>query len=315
MFSDLSACFLADRSYLIAVHRDPDFDAVGSALALWHQMQAHGFQACVWIPGLKISSFLCLPGVREIEISDRVPDGFDTMIVLDCSKADRICGYEAVRPFWDQKQVINIDHHSDNPGYGQVNVVLPISSVCELLCAFFEFMKWPLSLPVGTCLYAGIIFDTGNFQHANVTSATFACAARIADLGVPLVDISRAVFGNKSLHYFHVLRHALDRLQVDDSAPLAYTILDRDSEVTGSDIVNMILQIEGVEVCFVVQPYDERYVKVNLRSSTAFDVAAFAARFGGGGHQKAAGITVEGGVVDVLGRVLYELRVALGGGN
>ncbi|MEJ2679468.1 MAG: DHHA1 domain-containing protein [Gemmatimonadota bacterium] len=167
-------------------------------------------------------------------------------------------------------------------------------------------------------LYAAIVTDTGSFRFANTTPRTHAIAGELVRRGVDPEEMYRQIYATVPLRQLHVLRAALDNLDVDPELPISWVSIPRDLvkefDVTADDLDGVVeypRSIEGTEVALIFRETVEGGTKISLRSNGAVDVNAIARRFGGGGHVKAAGAVVGKPLAAARDAVLAEVRDAV----
>ncbi len=323
----LQANFFAEllssaKGILITAHRDPDLDAVGSTLGLWHLCRILGVPATVWLADPLPRDCGVLPGAAGIV--QVLPDlaGYDHVWVLDASNLNRVREVAQLQAAIQDRVLVNLDHHPDNSQFGHHNLAPIMSSTSELV--FWTFVhvsgarippKKPVSkadlAALATCLYAGICFDTGRFLHDNVTADTFHAAGDLVAMGADLGLIRHHFFENKSAATYTFMRYVLTHMAV---SPLGYVWIDIPREMAEPEIksVDLIRDMEGTSVALSFRETESDGIKVSLRSKGDFNVSVFAAQFGGGGHVKAAGITLRDmSLSDARLRVLSALEAAL----
>jgi len=283
---------------LIVTHEFPDMDAVGSSLALYHQLKERGIEARVWIPQGLGPDFAFLPARDKIVRAYPFDIGFDTVFALDASHASRIREFQTIPT--EGIAFVNIDHHPDNSHFGQLNIVENISSVGELLYHLFTDLGWGISKEVGTCLYAAMSFDTGRFAYSNVTADTHLAVAACIQAGADSYHVFQSMEENKTLEDMALMKLALERLVVNKMYKFAYTSVPLGSPQGTVKIIDVIRQIGFVDVVMAFQELEKNRVKINLRSKRNVDVSAFANGFGGGGHKMASGIVMPGNLDTVI---------------
>lgn len=297
--------YIQNRSgkIVILTHQNADFDAIGSALSLTTLLNQNGFNSVIFYPDALAESMQFLAGLSDIVTICPPLGESDTLIALDCSNPSRIAGYSALLgPIH-----INIDHHSDNPSFGQFNIVESISSVGELLFTIFNQLNWQISRSVANALYAAIIFDTGLFQHDTVSSQTFRIAATLKDLGADTHQVSQAIFASKPFAYFVDLKESLKHLTFLEKERISYTICDQKSLESAGDIMTLLQTQKESDIFLVFKEESAVLTRVSLRSNSTFNVAAFAKKFGGGGHPQAAGLSISDCITNSVPLVLNSL--------
>jgi len=318
-FSDLLS---SAKGVLLTAHRDPDLDAVGSTLGVWHLCRMLGIPATVWLADSLPRDCGVLPGADQIV--SVLPDSaaYDQVWVLDASNIQRVRDVALLQAFAEGKVLVNMDHHPDNSQFGQHNLAPIISSTSELV--FWTFIHTSggaipdktqaeagLRADMSTCVYAGICFDTGRFLHDSVTADTFRAAAELVSEGADLKLIRHHFFENKSPDTYVFMRYVLNHMVVSD---LGYVYVEIPIDIQEPEIksVDLIRDLEGTFVALSFRETTADGIKVSLRSKNDFNVSLFAAQFGGGGHVKAAGITLRDlSLAEAKSRVLTALEIAL----
>jgi phosphoesterase RecJ-like protein len=224
-----------------------------------------------------------------------VPD-VDTFLAVDCGAGDRLDGLldKARRA----RVLINLDHHPGNDDFGTHNIVVThVSSTAELVTRLLQDLNVEIDKDIATCLYTGIVTDTGRFQHSNSTPDTLRIAADLLALGVPATEIGQEVFDSSPFGYLKLVGRVLDRAVLFEDVRFVYSWLTlTDLAETGvspdetDKLIDAVRSTRAADVAalFKEQP-DGRY-RVSLRSKGP-SVGAIARGRGGGGHELAAGFT------------------------
>ncbi|MCL2672209.1 MAG: bifunctional oligoribonuclease/PAP phosphatase NrnA [Clostridiales bacterium] len=275
----------------------PDGDTLGSGLALLRALRRMGKAAHMVCPDRVPRAYLFLAGADEVKKPDDAPE-FENIIFVDCGDLQRAGA--AGRLFESAAHSLCIDHHSTNEGYCEINWIEGESaSTGELVYLLLQDLDIPLDAETAACLYAAIATDTGNFAFAAVTSDTFRTAAALLDAGLDLADCHRRLFQTNSLTKTRLLRQTLQNMELFAEDRAALSSLTRDElkrfNATWDDcegLIDPLRMIEGVEIACTLREMMSSEVRVSLRSKDYANVAAIAMRFGGGGHEKAAGCTL-----------------------
>ena len=143
---------------------------------------------------------------------------------------------------------------------------------------------------MATCLYAAISFDTGRFAYSNVTEKTLETASKLVKIGANPYLITQTMEENKSEKDFQLIKIAIDNLIINKHAGFAYTTIPKKSPKGSVKIIDLIRQLKDIDLLIVFQELQSKLVKVNLRSKSQVNVSKLAQQFGGGGHDRAAGI-------------------------
>ncbi len=303
------------NSIVILTHENPDGDAVGSSLALYHALKAYGKNVEVIIPEYS-RTFNFLPGTNEIK-KEGTYENYDLAISLDCASMDMLNGY--VKYFENAKTRVVIDHHGTNSMYGDLNFVNPDSPACaQILVVVLNYFKMEITKEIGTCILAGIITDTGGFKYSGVTAETFEFVAWLLNKGVNVSSVYRKVLQVRTKGNFELNRIASNRLEFLEDGKIAFTYITRDDEEsvnaeTGDHegIVDIGRDIEGVEVSIFIRETKTKGVKISLRSSEYVNVSDIALLFGGGGHPRAAGCNMQATIQQAKERIVNEVKANL----
>lgn len=285
---------------LVATHRNPDGDAIGSLLAVARLLRARGLDVVMWHPDHPAVpaelTFMLLPGE---EIVAHLPaDAADrTMLALDCATAGRL-GDAAVGDM--AGRVVNIDHHHDNGRYGDVNLIdATMSSTAELVLAIMDAGGLELTADVAEPLHVGVVTDTGRLSYSNTTPATLRADARLVATGIDVAAIGRALYENAEFAQVRLTGIALARAARELDGRLVVSVLrDEDFHAAGTNdadgIAELLRGVRGAEVGALIRTTSEG-VRASLRAaSDRVDVSAIARSLGGGGHRAAAGVSTTG---------------------
>ncbi len=305
------------ESIVILTHENPDGDAVGSSLALYNALKNYGKEKVdVVIPEYS-RCFNFLPGTENIKKESDI-ECYDLAISLDAATIKMLNGW--AKYFENAKKSIVIDHHGTNTMYGDINFVNPDSPACsQILIVVLQYFNMEITKDIGTCILTGIITDTGGFKYQGTNVETFEFVAELLNKGVNVSKIYRRVLDITTRTSFELRRIAESRLEFffDDKAVFTYITLEDEERVhseTGDHegIVNIGKCIEGVEVsAFVRELKDGKGWRVSLRSNEYVNVSDVALLFGGGGHPRAAGCTIQGDLQHVKDKIMNEVKAYL----
>ncbi|UWG98534.1 bifunctional oligoribonuclease/PAP phosphatase NrnA [Dehalobacter sp. DCM] len=295
---ELTAKINAISEAALFSHESPDGDCLGSMLALGLALETLGKKVQFYNTGYLPGNLNFLPGADRIN-AVMTPEEFSgTLIFLDCAEAERASS-ELTEDVLKDKTIINIDHHISNNGFGTINWVDEAAATGELVYELIKELGVPISADIAVNLYTAIVTDTGRFSYSNTTVKSFQITAELYQTGIDIVKINEILFEKKSPSYMRLLQSALANLKVFHNGSAALIVLSmNDFQQSGADesmsdgLVNYARNIEGVEVAALLKEVAADKVKVSFRSSSWLDVNAIAGSFGGGGHQRASGCTV-----------------------
>jgi phosphoesterase RecJ-like protein len=282
----------------IAGHVRPDGDCVGSTLAMYNYIKDRYPKADVRLYLEPMPTiFYFLSGVDEVRHTCTDELQFDLFIVLDCGAADRLGA--AAKYLDSAAHTVCIDHHVSNQAFCEENYIFPdASSTCELV---FDLMEPDaITKEIAECLYTGIVHDTGVFQYSCASSKTMNVAGVLMDKGIDYNRIVDVTFHQKTYNQNRVLGKTLleSRLFLDGRVIVGVvsqeTMKEFDVLPKHMDgIVNQLRVTKGVEVAVFLYENEDHTYKASFRVNGDFDVSELAMQFGGGGHVKAAGCTIE----------------------
>jgi len=305
----------------LVCHVAPDGDALGSMLALARVLRRRGVDVtCTWgderwsVP----ASYGWLPGIdtvsRPADVASTTPS---VLVVLDTGSLDRL---GVLQPLADRAgDVVVIDHHAHNAGLGGLHLIdARAAATAVVVEELLRRMGEELDEETATCLYTGLVTDTGSFQHSVTTPAVHAVAGRLLAAGVRPDEVGRRLWGTRPFGFVQVLGAALSRATLEPDAAggrgLVWTWTTPDDLAAagiGIDeiepIIELVRQAEEADVGAVFKGDVDGTFRVSTRSRGATDVGAACAALGGGGHRLAAGFTSH----DDIDTTMTKLRAAL----
>jgi phosphoesterase RecJ-like protein len=294
--------------FLVCSHSRPDGDAVGSVLAMGMFLEQLGKRADLVTADRIPVVYRKLPGADSIRTALRVHGPYDAAILLECDSTERtrLRGLERFT-------IVNIDHHVSGRPWGQVNWIdREAASVGELVYRLIKAAGANLTPEIATCLYTTLLTDTGGFIYGGVRASTFALAEELALAGADPIQISKDTYFRTPMSKLLLLGAALNNLHREGR--LAWLWITHNdmvrtcaAEEDCEGIVNYALSIADVEAAVFLHELPEQRIRMSLRSKGNVNVAAIAEGLGGGGHENAAGCTIDG----PLGRALEEILAVL----
>ena len=309
----------------ITTHVNPDGDGLGSEVGLVHLLRAQGVNAVVTNPTPTPERyeflFRDLPGVDKTQEAVKELRRADLILVLDIAEVGRL-GMLSQTVQERGVTVACVDHHvsqghlPDGPRY----VDPEASATGELIFQIAQANGWPLTPLAARALYVAILTDTGGFRFSNTRPATLRTAAALLEVGLDPEQIYLDVYASAPEGRARLLGETLQTLVVEHEHGLAWVTVPPGAlerlGATADDldgIVEVPRSINGVRMALLFREIAAGRVKVSLRSVGTVDVAAFANPFGGGGHTKASGLSMEGSLAEVQARILGAAREYLAG--
>ncbi|MEU6999134.1 bifunctional oligoribonuclease/PAP phosphatase NrnA [Nonomuraea sp. NPDC046570] len=304
----------------LACHVSPDGDALGSMLAMARILTGMGKRVVAsfgdrqfGVPGL----LHFLPFQELLSSPADFPAAPELMITFDSSTLERL-GLLAASA-GQAREVIVIDHHPSNTGFGTISLIDPgVAATAVLTEELIYRLGGSLSKDVATCLYVGLVTDTGSFRHSSTTPEAHEMAARLVATGLRPDVLARELWDRSPFGYLAVLSAALGRAVLErEGLGMVWTYITRGdraaqglpySEVEG--VIDVVRRTDEAEVTVVLKEDDEGAWQVSTRSKGAVDVAKICSALGGGGHAGAAGFTSHEPVDVTMARFRDVLRMS-----
>jgi phosphoesterase RecJ-like protein len=318
------------KKIAIIPHRGPDGDAMGSTLALYHFFLKNNHFPVVVSPNDFPDFLAWMPGSETViiyekdkEKATKILEEAEIVFTLDFNALHRVGEMETVleklkAPF------IMIDHHQKPDDYATYTYSdVAFGSTCEMVYNFISFLdkKQDLDKTIATCIYTGILTDSGSFRFPKTTGTTHRIIAELIDLGVENTVIPTLLFDNSSYNRLQLLGRALQNMKVMMDHKTSYTSLTQE-ELNSFDyikgdtegIVNYGLSIKGIVFTAIfIENKEEKIIKISFRSQGSFDVNQFARdHFQGGGHSNAAGGKSETSMEETLAKfenLVHNLKI------
>lgn len=305
--------------FIVTSHVNPDGDNIGSSLGMYYFVKKLGKKVAYVLNDEYPNNLMYLYDENIKKISSDIDERGQIVIALDSGDYSRICIDEDI--LVSSKEIICIDHHSSNQGYGNLQYIdSKASSTCELVYNVikrYEEIKSQkyIDATIATALYTGLVTDTGNFQYSNTESSSFLMASDLIYRGANKMDVVTNIYQSNTLKYYKILGEALNNLEVIDEKIAVMTVskdmMERNN-IDYSDIDSITpysRDIEGVELGIFIKEKEIGEIKVSLRSKTSFDCTVLAKKFNGGGHMRASGCTIlNSNVVDARKMLIEEAK-------
>lgn len=300
---------------LIFCHNRPDGDTLGSAFSLKYAIeQVDGKVADIVCPQPVPEKYFCLEFIGKTLLPSEVVKKYDCHIALDCA-SEMMLG-DSYGLFVKNQATINVDHHVSNERYAKVNYVEDRAACCEIIYSLINYLGREINASVANSLLLGIVTDTGNFMHSNVTKATLQTAAELVDKGASLNKISYAMFKNQKIERAKLYAHVINGMRFFEDGKIAIiSVFKSDFEKFSATqdmtegFIDYPLSIEGVEVAVSIMETKDKAFKISLRSKGKINVNEIASTFGGGGHVLASGCLICGYFEDVKEKILRAISI------
>ncbi|WP_330400271.1 DHH family phosphoesterase [Tepidibacter mesophilus] len=289
---------MGSNNFIITSHYSPDGDNLGSSIGLYYALKGMNKEAVfVLDDNLPANLDFLYKDIKiykseEINIKDYI------LISLDCGDKYRLCCSDTIKD--KASMTINIDHHSSNDLYADLNYVdAKASSTCEVIYdMLMRIDRNIIDKKIANCLYTGLITDTGNFMYSNTNPSSFEMACNLLKIGIDKQDIIQNIYQNNPINYVKILGESLNTLNVVQGKVATIeltTQMFKNNNITFNDVdgfVNYARDINGVEVGILFKQKKFNQIKISLRSKSYIDVSEIAKVFGGGGHVRASGCTI-----------------------
>lgn len=300
MKSFLENQIAVSRTVAITGHTRPDGDCVGSCMGLYNYIIENypDISVDVYLEPIA-DSYKLVKRAEEIKQPGTEPKVYDLFICLDTSQKDRMT--KGAGFYFDMaKATVNIDHHVSNTKFARTNhVAAKASSASEVVYDLLD--KDKIGLAAAEALYMGIVCDSGVFKYSSTSEHTMQIAGHLMRIGVDSSRFIDEVFYERTYTQARLLGQALLNSICVFEGRCIYTVVDREMfERFGADhddlegIVEQLRLTKGIEVAILISETEEGTSKFSFRSKRYVDVNKVAAVFGGGGHVRAAGCTVQG---------------------
>lgn len=292
------------RNIMTICHREPEPDALGSALGLALALEVLGKHATPVCVDPVPDANLFLPEVGRFRQAPDPDLDYDLIVVGDCGDLERVGSVlQDHAELFSRVPIVDIDHHKSNVGFGSLDWIDPIASAtCEMITLLLPRLGVPLDAAGGAIaanLMAGVVIDTANFQHPNTTARTLRVASELRAAGAPLYDIARRLYRSKpnaQLHLFGLVMARLEtamngRLLWSDLLPADYASAGATQQMS-EGLIDLFAQSESGEIAIIFKDKDTE-TRLSVRTKDGgVDATVLTGTFGGGGHARAAGATV-----------------------
>ena len=308
----------AARHVLAVSHENPDADTIGAALAVARLVEARDGKADLLCTDPIPPLYRFMAGVDRYRTDPDPNAAYDLAVILDCGSLERV-GEVGARhaELFERLSHVVIDHHASNEASGEHDWIDPAAAAtCEMVTLLAGRLGVDLAADDGALaanLMAGIVMDTATFAHPNATPRTLVVSAALVGAGAPLSDISRRLYRSKPDAQLRLFGRVLDRLETADDGRIVWSSLtEADMAETGTErahsegIIDLLSQAESAEVAILFKEAGTS-TRISVRTRQGgVDATVLTGRFGGGGHARAAGATIEAPLAQARPAVLAE---------
>lgn len=323
---EIKALLSSPKNIVIVPHRNPDGDAMGASLAMYYYLKKKGHNATVVAPNDYPSFLKWLPGSKDVfkfdmqnRQSKSAIDEATIVFLLDFNALHRVgSDMQNTLEAFDGTYIM-IDHHQEPDAIAKyLYSDVSICSTCQMVYHFLEKLDDvdTVDADIATCLYTGIMTDTGSFRFPSTTSTTHRIIADLIDKGADNAKIHNDVYDASSYSKIQLLGRALSNMKVIENLKTAYISLSQDEldefnyqKGDTEGVVNYALSLEGIIFAVIfIEDVEQKIVKISLRSKGKFSVNKFSrAHFDGGGHDNAAGGKSHESLEDTISNFLKTL--------
>lgn len=303
LYKKIAGAINNSKNIVITAHQNPDGDALGSIFAMSKYLEYCGKEYQIFIDGGSNNNY-SLPFLN-FDIKNNINwKNVDLLISLDSGDLKRV-GLESVKELLKEKNVINIDHHSVNEYFGNINLVESLAaSTTEILSQFFNFIEFSIDKNTATALLLGILTDTNNFANKNTTVNSFNIVAYLLGRGANLQKFNHyQYYKNRGAQALKFSGKIFSALQYNKKYNLAYTVITKETIKSANNngysgdiekTVDFFNNLKGSKFIMIFKEYEDN-IKVSLRTTDKYlDLTRLAVFFNGGGHKKAAGFSIKG---------------------
>lgn len=289
---------------LVNCHVHPDPDSIGSALATYEILTKMGKNVDLVCPNnitVDLKFLFGFEKIKKIDFSNFNFSDYDLLLIIDTADWDRV--FDEVSLAKPDMDIIVIDHHKTNPGFGTINIIdSEVNSTAEVLALIFEDWGVEINKSVATSLMTGIIGDTGAFRFPGTSMRTFEIAADLIRKGAEKDKIIYKIYFSIPEKLFKFWSEALSLLKVNKKLRFAHLAVPNSlykkyedvEDIKESIATNFIQSIKGTDMGLVMVEYEKGDIGISLRSRTGVDVSKIAEKLGGGGHKAASGASIKG---------------------
>lgn len=299
-------------SFFITGHIRPDGDTVGSELAVASWLRKKNKRVDIVHSDKMPENLLFMPGIRDIITLGSTDKKYDAGIIFECPDINRMNNIIRLE---NLGRIVSIDHHPVYSDFADIKLVDSKVSCCaEIVFRLLNQAKHKLDFEEATCLYVGLLTDTGKFQHRNTTADSFGMAFELVKTGVSPFDVYRKIYCRKTVSSLKMFSAVLGTIKTDGG--IAFMKLERAmyrendaSTYDTEDVIAYASTLSGIKALALFAEKEDGSLKVSFRSfDDKVDVNKIAGHFGGGGHRNAAGCEIKGDPASLTEKILLYMK-------
>ncbi len=310
----------ADRITTIC-HENPDADTLGAAMALRIAAERLGKQAEVVSADVPPPFLGFVPRVAEVRRAPQLEPGLAIVVDAPLSRTGAVardCG-----AWLERATIANIDHHISNEGEGAIAFIDPAAAAtCEMIALLLPELGVGLDAELATCLLAGIVQDTHTFVHPNATPRTLRVAATLVEAGADLHRINRAIYADKPFASVALWGRMLAGMGERRGGAIVHAAMtlemlrDTGADATAAEgFVDLLGITRDAAINVLFKEQSSSQVRISVRTTERADAVAITRSFGGGGHARAAGCTIDAPLEEARARMLTACEAELDGAD
>ncbi|MEO8208502.1 MAG: DHH family phosphoesterase [Chloroflexota bacterium] len=313
------AALRAARSVLVVSHENPDADTLGAALGIRELLIARGASADVVCTDVPPPLYDFMAGIELFSTDPGAGASYDLLVIVDCGSLERVGPVrDRHAELFASLPTLVIDHHASNGAAAAADWVDPSAgATCEMVALIATALDVPLDAGDGrlaAALMAGIVMDTATFAHPNATPRTLAVSAALVAAGAPLSEISRRLYRSKPDVQLRLFGRVLQRLESTAGGLVIHSSMTK-ADITevgalsahSEGIIDLLSQAEAAEVAILFKEAGPTSTRISIRTRPGgVDATVLTGLFGGGGHARAAGASLETDLPTARRRVLPE---------
>ena len=294
-------------------HENPDADTLGSALALRMAAERLGKQAEVVAADPVPPSLAHLPGASEVRPRPGLEP--DLVVVVDGPLARTGAVATEAAEWLSRARIVNVDHHVSNDGAGASDAWIDAgaAATCEMVALLIPELGVEIDAEIATVLTAGIVQDTHTFSHPNATPRTLRVAADLVEAGAPLSSIHRSIYADKPFSTLAlwglILAGVAQRCdgRIVHAAMTTQMLAETGADPVASEgFIDLLASTKAADITVLFKEVDPTHVRVSVRTSARADAVAITSAFGGGGHARAAGCSIDAPLAEATRLLLDE---------